>query len=61
MKQLQKTHHKVQKIQKINIDLRDNRICQFSDCLFAIHEFMILNEKGLEFFGYFIPKSENNE
>lgn len=54
-------HKWLQKIQKINIDLRDNRICQFSDCLFAIHEFMILNEKGLEFFGYFIPKSENNE
>ena len=51
----------LQKIQSINIDLGDNRTTQLSDCLFAIHEFMVQNEKGLDFLGYFIPKAENNE
>lgn len=54
-------HKWLQKIQSINIDLRDNRTTQLSDCLFAIHEFMVQNEKGLDFLGYFIPKAENNE
>ncbi|MFT0231897.1 hypothetical protein ACMSFF_08905 [Bacteroides faecis] len=54
-------HKWLQKIQNINIDLCDNRTSQLSDCLFAIHEFMVQNEKGLEFLGYFIPKTENNE
>ncbi len=54
-------HKWLQKIQNINIDLRDNRTSQLSDCLFAIHEFMIQNNKGLEFLGYFIPVVENNE
>ena len=54
-------HKWLQKIQSINIDLRDNRTSQLSDCLFAIHEFMIQNKKGLEFLGYFIPKAEDNE
>ena len=54
-------HKWLQKIQNINIDLRDNRTTQLSDSLFAIHEFMIQNEKGLEFLGYFIPKTENKE
>lgn len=51
----------LQKMQDINIDLRDNRTSQLSDCLFAIHEFMVQNEKGVDFLGYFIPKAENNE
>ena len=54
-------HKWLQKIQSINIDLGDNRTTQLSDCLFAIHEFMVQNEKGLDFLGYFIPKAENNE
>lgn len=54
-------HKWLQKIQNINIDLRDNRTSQLSDCLFTIHDFMIRNGKGLEFVGYFIPKTENNE
>lgn len=51
-------HKWLQKIQSINIDLRDNRTTQLSDCLFAIHDFMIRNGKGLEFVGYFIPKTK---
>lgn len=54
-------HKWLQKIQSISIDLRDNRTSQLSDCLFTIHDFMIRNGKGLEFVGYFIPKTENNE
>lgn len=54
-------HKWLQKIQNINIDLRDNRTSQLSDCLFAIHEFMTQNKKGFEFLRYFIQKNENSE
>ena len=50
-------HRWLQRIQNINIDLQDNRTVLLSDCLFAIHEFMIQNDKGLDFLGYFV----NNE
>ncbi len=49
-------HKWLQKIQSINIDQRDNRTTQLSDCLLAIHGFMIRNGKGLEFVGYFYSK-----
>lgn len=45
------------KIQKIEIDLSDSRTMQLAETLFMIHEFMAKNEKGLDFFGYFISKS----
>lgn len=54
-------HKWLQKIQNINIDLRDNRTSQLSDCLFVIHEFMVQNDKGLEFLEYFISETVNNE
>ena len=54
-------HKWLEKIQNINIDLRDNRTYQLSDCLFAIHEFMIQNGKDLKFLEYFISTTESNE
>lgn len=51
----------IQKIQSINIDLHDSRTSQLSNCLFTIHEFMIHNNKGLEFLEYFISRTVNNE
>ena len=47
----------LQKIQKIEINLSDSRSIQLAETLFMIHEFMAKNEKGLDFFEYFISKS----
>lgn len=49
-------HKWLQKIQNSNIDLYDQRTSEISECLFAVHEFMVQHEKGLEFLGYFYQK-----
>lgn len=46
------------KIKEIDIDLTDKRTCQLSESLFSIHEFMSKNKHGLDFFGFFIGKSQ---
>lgn len=50
-------HKYLQKVQEINIDLSDQRTHQLSESLFIIHEFMIKNGHGDDFFKYFIKKS----